>query len=64
VPQACTVCSSEHRDAIEDAFLAGTPKRRIASHHGVTERAVRHHEAEAVRYRNMLAPLGEARERI
>src|SRR5918995_180998 len=31
------------RDAIEDAFISGTPKRRIASHHGVTERAVRYH---------------------
>ena len=41
--QVCTVCSSGHRDEIEDAFLAGTPKRRIASHFSVTERAVRYH---------------------
>src|ERR671911_2696382 len=34
------------RDAIEDAFISGTPKRRIASHHGVTERAVRYHMRE------------------
>jgi hypothetical protein len=43
VPRACTVCSHESRDAIEDAFIAGTPKRRIASHYGVSERAVRYH---------------------
>jgi hypothetical protein len=46
VPRTCTVCSHEQRDAIEDAFIAGTPKRRIASHHGVSERAVRHHMRE------------------
>jgi hypothetical protein len=43
VPRACTVCSHESRDAIEDSFIAGTPKRRIASHYGVSERAVRYH---------------------
>jgi hypothetical protein len=43
VPRECTICSSEHRDEIEDAYLAGTPKRRIASRFSVTERAVRHH---------------------
>jgi uncharacterized protein with HEPN domain len=43
VPRGCTICSSGHRDEIEDAYLAGTPKRRIASHFSVTERAVRHH---------------------
>ena len=43
MPRACTVCSHESRDAIEDAFIAGTPKRRIASHYGVSERAVRYH---------------------
>jgi hypothetical protein len=43
VPRTCTICSHNQRDAIEDAFIDGTPKRRIASHHGVTERAVRHH---------------------
>jgi hypothetical protein len=46
VPRACTLCSHEHRDAIEDAFIAGRPKRRIASHYDVTERAVRHHVRE------------------
>ena len=42
----CTICSHESRDAIEDAFIAGTPKRRIASHYGVSERAVRYHTRE------------------
>ena len=46
MPQVCTICSSPHKDAIEDAFIAGTPKRRIASHHGVSERAVRNHMRE------------------
>jgi hypothetical protein len=41
--RVCTICSHESRDAIEDAFIAGTPKRRIASHYGVSERAVRYH---------------------
>jgi len=31
------------RDAIEDAFIAGTPKRRIATRFGIGEKAVRHH---------------------
>jgi hypothetical protein len=43
MPRECTVCAHESRDAIEDAFIEGTPKRRIASHYGLTERAVRHH---------------------
>ena len=46
MPQACTICSHERRDAIEDAFITGTPKRRIAAHHGVTEQAVRRHVRE------------------
>jgi hypothetical protein len=43
VPRACTVCSHEHRDAMEDGFIAGVPKRRIAAQHGVTEQALRRH---------------------
>jgi hypothetical protein len=43
MPRSCTICSHPSRDAIEDAFIAGTPKRRIASHYGVSERAVRYH---------------------
>ena len=46
MPRVCTICSHERRDEIEDAFIAGTPKRRIAAHHGVSERAVRHHMRE------------------
>jgi hypothetical protein len=43
MPRSCSVCTHDERDSIEDAFIAGTPKRRIASHYGVSERAVRHH---------------------
>src|SRR5215217_4174599 len=43
MPRVCTVCSHEERDAIEDAFIAGTPKRRIAARYGVTEQALRRH---------------------
>jgi hypothetical protein len=46
MPRACSICSHEHRDAMEDAFIAGQAKRRIASRHGVTERAVRYHMRE------------------
>ena len=46
MPRVCTICSHERRDAIEDAFIGGTAKRRIASQFGVTERAVRHHVRE------------------
>jgi hypothetical protein len=46
VPRACSICSHEHRDAMEDAFIAGQAKRRIASQHGVSERAVRYHMGE------------------
>ena len=43
MPRICTICSHESRDAIEDAFIAGVPKRRIATRFGVGEKAVRHH---------------------
>jgi hypothetical protein len=46
VPRTCSICSHEHRDAMEDAFIAGQAKRRIASRYGVTERAVRYHMRE------------------
>jgi hypothetical protein len=46
VPRACSICSHEHRDAMEEAFIAGQAKRRIASQHGVSERAVRYHMGE------------------
>jgi hypothetical protein len=43
MPRSCTICEHTDRDAIEDAFIAGAPKRRIASQYGVSERAVRYH---------------------
>ena len=46
MPRTCSICSHEHRDAMEDAFIVGQAKRRIASQHGVTERAVRYHMRE------------------
>ena len=46
MPKVCSICSHEHRDAMEDAFIAGQAKWRIASQHGVTERAVRYHMRE------------------
>ena len=46
MPRVCTICSSERRDDIEDAFIAGTAKRRIATQFGVGEKAVRHHMRE------------------
>ena len=46
MPRACSICSHEHRDAMEDAFIVGQAKRRIASQHGVSERAVRYHMRE------------------
>jgi hypothetical protein len=46
VPRTCSICGHEHRNAMEDAFIAGQAKRRIASQYGVTERAVRYHMRE------------------
>jgi hypothetical protein len=46
MPRACSICGHEHRDAMEDAFIVGQAKRRIASQHGVSERAVRYHMRE------------------
>src|SRR5215212_9661675 len=43
MPRSCTICSHESRDEIEDAFIAGMPKRRIGTQYGVGEKAVRHH---------------------
>ena len=43
MPRSCTICSHESRDAIEDAFITGQAKRRIAAQHGVTEQALRRH---------------------
>ena len=46
MPRACTICSHDERNAIEDAFIAGTPKRRIATLYHVGEKSVRHHMSE------------------
>jgi hypothetical protein len=46
MPRVCTVCSHEERDAIEDAFIAGRAKTRIAASFGVKEQAVRNHMRE------------------
>ena len=43
MPRSCTICSHTERNAIEDAFIDGMPKRRIATRYGVGEKAVRHH---------------------
>jgi hypothetical protein len=45
-PRVCTVCSHEKRDEIEDAFIAGTAKTRIAANFGLKEQAVRYHMRE------------------
>jgi hypothetical protein len=44
-PRACTVCTHPELEAINRALVEGKPNRRIASHHDVTERAVRNHKA-------------------
>jgi FixJ family two-component response regulator len=44
-PRACTVCTHPELEAINHALVEGIPNRRIASHHDVTERAVRNHKA-------------------
>jgi hypothetical protein len=44
MPRTCTICSHPNRAEIEDAIVIHSQsKRRIASQHGVTERAVRYH---------------------
>jgi len=45
VPRACTICTHTDLEAINRALVEGTPNRRIASQHDVTERAVRNHKA-------------------
>ncbi len=41
--RTCMVCAHDERDAIEDAFIDGMPKRRIATRYGVGEKSVRYH---------------------
>src|SRR3712207_5636594 len=46
MPQRCTVCDHPHRGEIDLALVGDrAAKRRIASQHGLTERAVRNHKA-------------------
>jgi len=46
VSRVCTVCAHAERHAIEKLIVGGTPNRRIATHHGLSEAAVRRHAAE------------------
>lgn len=39
--RACTVCAHPEVGAIDRSLVEGAPNRRVASRHGVTERAVR-----------------------
>jgi DNA-binding transcriptional ArsR family regulator len=44
VPRKCTICEHPEREAIEAALVAGElSNRRIATHYGVTEAALRRH---------------------
>lgn len=45
MPRACTVCAHPDRETIDRAIVEKMPNRRVASHHDVTERAVRNHKA-------------------
>jgi hypothetical protein len=45
VPRSCTICTHPEREAIDRSLVEGTPNLRIASHHDITERAVRNHKA-------------------
>lgn len=57
MPRVCTVCSHPSRESIDRALVEGTPNRRIASQHDLTERAVRNHKAN-----HLPATLAKARE--
>jgi len=46
MPRTCTACAHRDRPAIDAALVAGTPNRRIATQHGLSEAAVRRHAAE------------------
>jgi len=46
MPRVCTVCAHPERAIIDAALVAGTPNRRIATQHGLSEAAVRRHAAE------------------
>lgn len=43
MPRICSVCSSQHRDAIDQAVTRGESFRRIAPQYGLSDRALRRH---------------------
>jgi len=45
----CTICTSSERAEIEREMLSGTPNRRVAAQHGVSEQAVRRHGEQHLR---------------
>jgi hypothetical protein len=59
MPRSCTICGHPDRGAIDQALVEGTPNRRIASHHGVTERAVRNHKANHLPAKLVMAKAAE-----
>jgi hypothetical protein len=46
MPRVCTICAHDLSHEINVALVQGSPKRRIASQYGVSERAARHHMRE------------------
>jgi len=44
--RVCTICAHAERHALEKLLVGGTPNRRIATQHGMSEAAVRRHAAE------------------
>jgi hypothetical protein len=56
-PRVCSVCTHPDLMAINRALVEGTPNRRIASQHDVTERAIRNHKT-----RHLPAALAKAQE--
>ena len=45
----CTICTSTERAEIERKMLSGTPNRRVAAQHGVSEQAIRRHGEQHLR---------------
>lgn len=43
MPRRCSICDHADRAEIDRALVRGTPKRRIAAHHRLSETAVRRH---------------------
>lgn len=43
MPRICTVCQHPERTAIDTALVQAAPNRRIATHHNLSEAAVRRH---------------------